>query len=48
MKLIRILPKILAKEWQGYDLAHVDSEEYVHEQKFGMQSWKLRRIKQND
>ena len=30
MKLTRILPRILAIEWQKYDLAHVDSELEYH------------------
>ena len=30
MKLTRILPKVLAIEWQRYDLAHVDSELEYH------------------
>ncbi len=30
MKLTRILPKILAIEWQRYDLNHVDSELEFH------------------
>jgi len=30
MKLTRILPKILAIEWQRYDLAHVDDELEYH------------------
>jgi len=30
MKLTRILPRILAVEWQRYDLAHVDDELAFH------------------
>ena len=30
MKLTRILPKVLAIEWQRYDLAHVDSQLEYH------------------
>jgi len=30
MKLTRILPRILAVEWQRYDLNHVDSELEFH------------------
>jgi len=30
MKLTRILPRILAIEWQRYDLNHVDSELEFH------------------
>ena len=32
MKLTRILPNVLAKEWQRYDLAHVDSELEYHKE----------------
>jgi len=30
MKLTRIIPKVLAIEWQRYDLAHVDGELEYH------------------
>ena len=30
MKLTRILPRVLAIEWQRYDLAHVDSKLEYH------------------
>ena len=32
MKLTRILPKVLAKEWQRYDLARVDCELEYHKE----------------
>ena len=32
MKLTRILPKVLAKEWQRYDLAHVDCDLEYHKE----------------
>ncbi len=32
MKLTRILPKVLAIEWQRYDLAHVDGELEYHKE----------------
>ena len=30
MKLTRILPRVLAIEWQKYDLAHIDSKLEFH------------------
>jgi len=32
MKLTRILPKVLAIEWQRYDLSHVDGELEYHKE----------------
>ncbi len=32
MKLTRILPKVLAIEWQRYDLVHVDGELEYHKE----------------
>ena len=32
MKLTRILPKVLAIEWQRYDLAHVEGELEYHKE----------------
>jgi len=32
MKLTRILPKVLAVEWQRYDLSRTDSELEYHKQ----------------
>ncbi len=32
MKLTRILPKVLAIEWQRYDLSHVDGDLEYHKE----------------